>query len=94
MINIYLVHIYTQDGGVPFLIDGQIVYLRGTLILGCADNLAANLIAGYKSLTSAFRKCRSCMAIATEMKTKVCNIFCHIYILIYMYCSFMKTNFS
>ena len=57
MINIYLAYIYiaiyTQDAGVPFLIDGRIVYLRGTLILGCADNLAANLMAGYKSLTSA-----------------------------------------
>ena len=87
-------HIHTQDAGVPFLIDGQIVYLRGTLTLGCADNLAANLMAGYKSLTSAFRKCRSCMAIATEMKTKVCNIFCHNIIYIRYVYSFMKTNFS
>ena len=32
---------HTQDAGVPFLIDDQIVYLSGTLTLGCADNLAA-----------------------------------------------------
>ena len=47
------------------------MYLRGTLILGCGDNPAANLMSGFKNLTSAFRKCRSCMAIASDIQTKV-----------------------
>lgn len=63
--------VHMQDTGAPFTIDSQTVYLRGTLTLVSADNLASNLIAGYKSLTSAFRKCRTCMATATDMQTKV-----------------------
>lgn len=31
------------------------------------------MIGGYKSLTAAFRKCRSCMAIDADMQTKVCT---------------------
>ena len=53
------------------MIDGRIVNLRGTLTVISADNPAANLIGGYKSLTSAFRKCRTCMAIEEDMQTKV-----------------------
>ncbi len=53
------------------MIDGQVTYLRGTLTIGSADNPAANLVAGYKSLTSAFRKCRTCMAVETDMQSKV-----------------------
>ena len=60
-----------QSNGVPFIINGQTVYLRGSLILGCGDNPAANLLSGYKNLTSAFRKCRSCMATASDIQTKV-----------------------
>lgn len=46
-------------------------YLRGTLTIRSADNPAANLIGGYKSLTSAFRKCRTCMTVESDMQTKV-----------------------
>ena len=53
------------------MVNGETVYLRGTLILGCGDNPAANLMSGFKSLTSAFRKCRSCMATASDFQTKV-----------------------
>jgi len=53
------------------MVNGETVYLRGTLILGCGDNPAANLMSGFKSLTSAFRKCRSCMATASDIQTKV-----------------------
>ena len=56
----------------PFIINGKRVNVSGTLILGCGDNPAANLMAGYKSLTSAFRKCRTCMATAPDIQTKVC----------------------
>jgi len=60
-----------QNAGAPFTIDNQTVHLRGTLTVVSADNIASNLIAGYKSLTLAFRKCRTCMATATDMQTKV-----------------------
>ena len=59
------------DSGVPFLIDGKVTYIRGTLTVVSADNPTANLVAGYKSLTSAFRKCRICMAVETDMQSKV-----------------------
>ena len=44
-----------------------------TIALTLADNLSAQFIGGYKALQSAFRKCRYCMAIDSEMQTKVCN---------------------
>jgi len=65
--GIYLI----KDEGV---IDKQIVKLCGSLVAVSADNPAANLIAGYKSLTSAFRKCRNCMAVEETMQTKVTNL--------------------
>ncbi len=36
-----------------------------------ADNLASQLIGGYKCLASALRKCRFCMAIDQDMQSKV-----------------------
>ena len=55
----------------PFLVDGQLLHLRGTLTIVSADNPAANLLGGYKSLTSAFRKCRTCMATESDIQEKV-----------------------
>lgn len=63
--------ILIKDEGVSFVIDEQTIKLRGTLVAVSADNPAANLIAGYKSLTSAFQKCRACMAVEETMQTKV-----------------------
>lgn len=45
--------------------------LNGTILLTLADNLASHFLGGYKSLTSALRKCRFCMAVAQDMKSKV-----------------------
>ena len=45
--------------------------MRGTLTLACGDNPAGNMMGGYKSLTSSFRKCRTCMATDTDIQTKV-----------------------
>ena len=69
--HVRIFHDKFQSDGVPFIINGQAVHLRGTLILGCGDNPAANLMSGFKNLTSAFHKCRSCMAIASDIQTKV-----------------------
>ena len=44
---------------------------RGTLTVVSADNLASQLIGGYKALNSAFRKCRYCMATDEQMQSKV-----------------------
>ena len=53
------------------MIDGCDKVFRGTIILGTADNLASQLLGGYKGLASALRKCRFCMAISEDMATKV-----------------------
>ena len=50
------------------------MYRRGKFILGCGDNPAANLISAFKNLTSAFQKCRSCMATASDIQTKVISL--------------------
>ena len=38
-----------------------------------ADNPAACTLGGYKNLHSAFRKCRTCMAVDTDIQEKVRN---------------------
>ena len=53
------------------MIDRQVKSFRGTLIVGSADNLASQLIGGYKGLASALRKCRFCLAISDDMSSKV-----------------------
>ena len=50
---------------------GQIVHLCGALTSVVADNPASNLIGGFKNLSSAFRRCRHCLATAEETQTKV-----------------------
>lgn len=52
-------------------LDGVETNFRGTLTLCSADNPAACVLGGYKYLHSAFRKCRSCMAVDSDMQTKV-----------------------
>lgn len=42
---------------------GTTYRFRGTLTIVSADNPASHLIGGYRSLSSALRKCRFCMAI-------------------------------
>ena len=54
-----------------FVLEEREVSMRGTLTLVSADNLAAQLIGGYKGLQSAFRKCRTCMAVDADMQSKV-----------------------
>lgn len=62
---------YLQDEGVDFVVDGITYNLRGSLALVSADNLASQLIGGYKALNSALRKCRQCMAMGEDMHCKV-----------------------
>ena len=44
---------------------------QGTLAVGSADNLASQLLGGFKNLSGALRKCRYCMATFETMQTKV-----------------------
>ena len=49
----------------------------GSITLVPGDNLASQFIGGYKSLASARRKCRHCMAVASDMNTKVSQFLVH-----------------
>ena len=43
----------------------------GSLFLVPGDNLASQFLGGYKSLASAHRKCRNCLATNENMQSKV-----------------------
>ena len=55
----------------PIRIDGVEMNFRGTVTVCSADNPAACAMGGYKALHSTLRKCRSCMAVDSDMQTKV-----------------------
>ena len=63
------INVIFKDEGVTFNIHGVAHNFRGTLTLVSADNPASHLLGGYKSLTSALRKCRFCMA--TDISSSV-----------------------
>ena len=68
----------------PFLINGNTMYLRGALTSVVADNPASNLIGGFKNLSSAYRKCGDCLANSEDIQTKVeCLIFFFSELIIY-----------
>lgn len=48
---------------------------RGTITVIPGDNLASQYLGGYKSLASALRKCRHCMAVDQEIQTKVRHVY-------------------
>ena len=61
----------TQDAGVSFEIDGSEYTFSGTFTIIPGDNLASQYLGGYKSLASAMRKCRHCMAVMDDMQSEV-----------------------
>lgn len=54
-----------------FAVGGREFRFRGSISIVCADNLASWNLGGYKALASALRKCRFCMAVAVDMKSRV-----------------------
>uniref|UniRef100_A0A1X7V6K4 Uncharacterized protein n=1 Tax=Amphimedon queenslandica TaxID=400682 RepID=A0A1X7V6K4_AMPQE len=59
-----------EKDGAEFVVKGKKIRLNGTIWLTLADNLASHFLGGYKSLSSTLRKCRFCMAVAQDMKSK------------------------
>ncbi len=57
-----------------FELNGSEYCFKGTVTLVPGDNLASQYLGGYKSLARALRRCRQCMAVDKDMKSKV--IFC------------------
>ena len=60
-----------QDEGVPFVIDGKTVYIRGTITVISADNPASATLGGFKESASAFRYCRHCTGTEDNIQSKV-----------------------
>ena len=61
-----------QDEGVPFVIDGKTVYIRGTITVISAGNPAsATLVGFFKESASAFRYCRHCTGTEDNIQSKV-----------------------
>lgn len=58
-----------QENGFTFPTSGRKFY--GTIAVISADNLAANLLGGFKEGATAHRGCRQCMATPADLKTKV-----------------------
>ena len=50
---------------------GQNHHLRGSIALALADNPASQDLGGYKTLASALRKCRYCLAVDEDIQRKV-----------------------
>lgn len=69
--GVYVILLHMQDDGVSFDIDGSHYTFNGTLTIVPGDNLASQYLGGYKSLASALRKCRHCMAVDDDMQTEV-----------------------
>lgn len=60
----------------------------GTITLTCGDNLASYFLGGYKQLSSAFRKCRFCLAVSNDMQVKVymyVNELIYVHVKLYIY---------
>ena len=60
-----------KDTGVTMYINGHVHTICGTISIVSADNLASWSLGGYKTLSSARRKCCFCMATANDFKLKV-----------------------
>ena len=60
----------------PFIIDGVEQNIRGTLTSVCVDNPASNMLGRFKNLSSAFCKCRHCLATEEDIqKWYVCSVY-------------------
>ena len=57
--------------GVEFDVCGERQKLFGTVVAVSGDNLASQALGGFIGLQSATRKCRFCMAIDTDIDSKV-----------------------
>ena len=66
--------LFLQERGYTFPTTQWMFY--GTITFVSADNLAANLLGGFKEGSTAYRGCRHYMATLSEMKTQVytCNM--------------------
>ena len=74
---LWLLSLYMYDNnfllkaGVDVTVEGVEHNLKGTVTFVPGDNLASQCLGGYKSLSSALRKCRHCLAVNEGMQTKV-----------------------
>lgn len=72
--------------GVPFVIDGQTHYFRGTISVISADNPASAALGGFKQSASAFRFCRHCLGSEADIQSKVQHVHVHVCMCLHKLC--------
>ena len=65
-------HLYLQDEGVVFMVNGKNITFKGSLTIVSADNPASALLGGFKQSASAFKYCRHCNGTSSDVQSKVC----------------------
>lgn len=65
--------------GVPFVIDGETHYFRGTISVISADNPASAALGGFKQSASAFRFCLHCLGNEADIQSKV-QLHVHVFV--------------
>lgn len=68
---LFILCLLALQDGIVMLVNGSPVQIKGTIVNVSADNPAACLLGGFKQLHSAFQKCRTCMAVDSDMQVKV-----------------------
>lgn len=58
-----------QEAGYTFDVHGMPYLKYGTISIVSADNLASNLLGGFKEGSTAYRGCRQCFATPSQMKS-------------------------
>ena len=67
---------HIQDDGFKLHLAGEEVTIHGAVVCLCGDIPASNYIGGFKEgVGLSLRKCRRCMATATDMDVKVTTLF-------------------
>ena len=54
-----------------FDVKGETYFFKGSLTVVSADNPASQLLGGFKQGHTAYRKCRHCLALDSDIQTKV-----------------------
>lgn len=60
-----------RDGGYQFDVNGEEKRFSGTIAFVSGDNLASQELGGFKVGSGAHLKCRECMGVTADIKSKV-----------------------
>ena len=64
-------HLYFQELGHEFKLNGEAIIMFGTIAAISVDNLGSLALGGFKESCSVYRICRHCMGTREESKSNV-----------------------